>query len=148
MSWEKFVLLNLSIFLLSLGSALINYFLIDREKFRKIKEEMREINEEIKNAKKQGDMEKLNLYLKKSVEKTSEMLLLQRKPLLISFLLFPLIFLFLLQYFSGYIIPFPYAYLFSFLSFLGFSEKGVSWFTYFLILSLILSLIFRKLLKL
>jgi len=144
----KFILLNLSILFLSLLSTFINYFFIDREKFKKLKEEMKEINERIKEAKNNGDLEKANLYLKKSMEKTSEMLLLQRKPMLISFLFFPLIFLFLLQYFSGYFVPIPYSNFFSFLSFLGFSEKGVSWFTYFVIVSLILSLIFRKLFRL
>lgn len=144
----KFILLNIIILLLSLISTFINYFFIDREKFKKLREEMEEINKKMKEAKSKGDFEKANQYLKESIDKTSEMLLLQRKPMLISFLLFPPIFIFLLQYFSGYIVPIPYSNSLSFLSFLGFSENGVSWFTYFIMVSLILSLIFRKLFKL
>ncbi|MCJ7478849.1 MAG: EMC3/TMCO1 family protein [Candidatus Nanohaloarchaeota archaeon QJJ-7] len=71
---------------------LITYYLMDLEKYQKVKDEISEIQEKMKEAQENEDMGESTDHMKKSFKKQLEMMKTRQKPMLVTFLLFFLVF--------------------------------------------------------
>lgn len=113
--------------LISFIISLVNYFMLDKEKMRVIKERQKFLQEEMK--KNQGNPDKLMEINKEFMSHTGDMMKHSFKPMIITFL--PIILLF--NYMRG-----------------AFAETTLagSWFWWYLVASIVGSIIFRKVFKL
>jgi len=110
-------------FLVTLAITIVNYFMIDREKMKEIKDRQKELRKEMKKYK--NNPEKMMEINKKMLEDMPEQLKHSFKPMLITFI--PLIILFgwLRATFSA-------------------TSIGGSWIWYYIGASIVFSLIIRK----
>jgi len=115
--------------LISFLISLVNYFFLDKERMKEIKEKQKKVQEQIKEHQKAGNHDKTLELNKELMSHTGEMLRHSFKPMLIT--LIPIIFLF------G-IIKNNYAE----------TTIASTWFWWYLISAIISSMVFRKIFKL
>lgn len=115
--------------LVSFFISLVNYFVLDKEKMKEIKDRQKKTQEQIKVHQKAGEHQKAMDLQKQLFADIPEMMKHSFKPMLITFI--------------------PIIFIFGFARGL-FAETIIakSWFWYYLITAIISSMIFRKLLKL
>lgn len=124
---------KISIIILALAISfiisLVNYFLLDKERMRQLKQRQKEIQEKIKHHQKSGDMEKAMALQKELLADMPELMKHSLKPAIITII--------------------PMLILFSFIRG-AFAQTSIAetWFWYYLFTAIIGSMIFRKLLKL
>ncbi len=70
----------------------ITYYLMDRERYHEVKEEINEIQEKMKEAQENDELEASTEHMKESFSKQMEMMKTRQKPMLVTFLLFFLVF--------------------------------------------------------
>lgn len=70
----------------------ITYILMDRERYHEVKEEINEIQEKLKEAQENDELDKSTEHMKESFSKQMEMMKTRQKPMLVTFLLFFLVF--------------------------------------------------------
>ena len=109
--------------------SLINYFFLDKDKLKEIKDKQKSLQEQMKKHQKDGNSEKMMELQKEMFSGMGEMFKHSLKPMLITFV--------------------PILLFFSFLKG-AYTETSIasSWFWYYLITALATSMIFRKILKL
>lgn len=115
--------------LVSLIISIVNYFFLDKERMKEIKERQKKIQDQIKAHQKAGEHQKAMELQKQIFADMPEMMKHSLKPALITLI--------------------PMLIFFSFLR--GAYEETIiagSWFWYYLIVAIIGSMIFRKLFKL
>ncbi len=115
--------------LVSFFISLVNYFVLDKDRLREIKEKQKKTQEQIKAHQKAGEHEKAMSLQKELFADMPEMMKHSFKPMLITFIPIILIFTFARGLFAETII-------------------AKSWFWYYFVSAIISSMIFRKLLKL
>ncbi|MDY6768632.1 MAG: EMC3/TMCO1 family protein [Candidatus Nanohaloarchaea archaeon] len=72
--------------------SLITYYLMDRERYHEVKEEIQEIQEKVKEAQEDDEIGESTEHMKESFKKQFEMMKTRQKPMLVTFLLFFLVF--------------------------------------------------------
>lgn len=80
--------------------SIITYLLMDREKYREVKEEISEIQEKMKEAQEDENLGDSTDHMKESLKKQGEMFKARQKPMIVTFLLFFLVFPWLFATFS------------------------------------------------
>lgn len=78
----------------------ITYLLMDREKYHRVKQEIKDIQERAKEAQENEDLGESTDHMKESFKKQAEMFRARQKPMLVTFLLFFLVFPWLFATFS------------------------------------------------
>ena len=114
--------------LVTLAITIVNYFMLDKEKLRAIKEKQKKLQAEMKEHQKAGNQDKLLELQKELFADSGEMLKHSMKPMLVTFL--PIIIFF------GLI-----------RSLYATTTIAGSWIWWYLLFSLVTSLIFRKLFR-
>lgn len=131
--WNIYIGMFVIIILINLITTLVQKYLTDQVSLKKMKEEQKILQEEAKKYK--NDPSKLMEFQKKQMEFIPKTFDLTMKPLLFTFIPFVLFF----RWFNDY---------FALPGFAGFKFFGfLSWFWFYLIFSIILSSILRKLFK-
>lgn len=126
----------ISLILLSTGltivAFLINRILSDREKIKSLNIELKKLKNELKDAEKKGESSKVNEILKRMLELNTQLLRYSFKGILISTLVILLFLPLLVKKYSGMSVSIPLV---------GFK---VGWIFIYLSVSIIVSLIMRK----
>lgn len=128
LNWNLYVGMISIVLLITLITTLVQKYLTDQVSLKKLKEEQKALQEEMKKYK--DHPEKLLEFQKKQMEFIPKTFDLTMKPLIFTFIPFVLFFRWFNDYFTSAGNP----------HFLGF----LSWFWFYLILSIILSSILRK----
>ena len=118
-------------FILTLLSTLAYKFLTDQKALKALKEETKEINKKIRENK--SNPEKLSQLQSQAMQKSFEQMKHSFRPILFTFIPFLLVFIWLRQTFED-----------SQLNFLGFIN---SWIWTYILLSIVFSIVLRKVLK-
>ena len=115
--------------LISFLISLVNYFFLDKERMKEIKEKQKKVQEQIKEHQKAGNHQKALELQKELFAFMPEMMKHSMKPMLITFV--------------------PIIILFSIVRGL-YAETSIasSWFWYYLVAAMVGSILFRKILKL
>lgn len=121
---------------IAIASALVRRAVLDMDKMREMKERMKEHQEILKKATKAGDKKKASKAQSKVMELTMENLKYSFKPMIYTFIPFILVFLWLKGEYEG---VGAVATIFNF---------ELTWFWWYLICSMIFSIILNKALKL
>ena len=117
-----------------------NKLLVNQTKAKEIKQNIKEINKRMKLEQKKGNTGKVSEIMSETMKENSKLMRMQMKPLIVSMLI---IILFLSSLSSQYVnvtialLPFP-------LPFLG---TSLGWFSWYLLVSIPIALLLRKLLK-
>ncbi len=115
--------------LISFFISLVNYFVLDKEKMKEIKDRQKKVQEQIKTHQKAGEHQKAMELQKQLFADMPEMMKHSLKPALITMVPMIILFSFLRGVYAETII-------------------AKSWFWYYLVAAIIGSMIFRKLFKL
>lgn len=115
--------------LISFFISLVNYFFLDKDRLREIKEKQKKVQEQIKAHQKAGEHDKALSLQKELFADMPEMMRHSFKPMLITFIPIILIFAFARGIFAE-------------------TAIAKSWFWYYFITAIIGSMIFRKLFNL
>jgi len=128
-NWNKFIALLIISFILTLITTLIFKFLTDQHLMKTLKEEIKLSQQEAKNHK--NNPKKLIEIQKQAMEKNIKLMMHSMKPMLFTFLPIIIVFSWLSKTYTGWPSPIPY----------------LGWIGTYIIFSLILSILLRKLLK-
>ncbi len=128
-NWNKFIALLIISFILTLITTLIFKFLTDQHLMKTLKEEIKLSQQEAKNHK--NNPKKLIEIQKQAMEKNIKLMMHSMKPMLFTFLPIIIVFSWLSKTYTGWSSPIPY----------------LGWIGTYIIFSLILSILLRKLLK-
>jgi uncharacterized membrane protein (DUF106 family) len=129
MNLNVYIGMTIVIAVLTLLTTIVQKYATDQETLRKIKAEQKEVQEEMKKFR--NNPQKIMELNKKQLEKMPQMMEVSMRPLIYTFVPFILFFRWFGDYFaSGF-------------KFFGF----LSWFWLYIILSIVFSTIFRKILK-
>jgi len=127
---------------MSLLIALIYRFFGNYKEMRRIKLEMNDLKEPLAKARKEKNEKKLLELMKRQNELAMEQFKLMMRPMLITMIMVIFIFNVLKRVYSpmnlSFVLPFP----------LPFAGKEVGWLGFYIIMSLPLTIIFRKILRL
>ncbi|MDY6769064.1 MAG: EMC3/TMCO1 family protein [Candidatus Nanohaloarchaea archaeon] len=80
--------------------SLITYWLMDRERYHEVKEEIAELQEKMKEAQEDDELGESTDHMKESFKKQIDMFKARQKPMLVTFLLFFLVFPWMFATFS------------------------------------------------
>jgi len=108
---------------------LVNYFFLDKEKMREIKERQKELQKQMKEHQKNGNHDKIMELQKELLSSTGEMMKHSMKPMLITLIPMIVLFGFVKSVYAETII-------------------AKTWFWYYLVSAMVGSIVFRKLFRL
>ena len=124
---------------ISLVMTLINKKFLGSGKAKEVREKMNELREEMLKFQKSGDMKKVNEYLARMMKLNNEYMKFSFKPLIISFVIAILVLPLLNMLYTGKVV----ATIPNTIPVIGGFQ--LSWIWWYIIVSLVLGLIFRKL---
>lgn len=125
---------------ITLVMSLVNKKTLGSEKVKGVKDQMQELRQKMLDAQKVGDTKRVNEYMSKMMAKNSEYMRFTMKPMFVSLLLVILVLPVIRGLYSGMIV----AVIPETLPIIGGTE--LSWFWWYFMVSLTLSLVLRKIL--
>lgn len=147
---EEILLFTLAI---TLVSTLIARRLVNRDELRAVKDEIKMYRQKSAEARKAGDAQKANAYMKDIMRASQKQFRLNIKPSIISLILFVVALGFLREAYSGILFPLPVALpllgqttVFGGIPFVTVAVRDtIGWFWWYLLIAIPSTFIFRKL---
>ena len=111
----------------------------NQEKMKEMKERMNELNKKIKNAREQNNQNEMNKYNKELLKMSSEQMKMQFKPMIVTFIIIIPIFTWICPnlFGSNPVVQLPFTV---------FGKESLTWIWWYIVVSLPMGIIFRKIL--
>lgn len=122
--------------IMSLATVMVSKLASNQRAIKNLKMEMKSLNESVKKAQKAGDTKEMNRHSSELMKLSGRQMQMNMKPMMISIMLFMVVFWFFGTYYTELVVPSPIS-----IPFIG---NQLGWFHWYIIIVLPGSFLFRK----